>query len=198
MSTAVAAEFTQTGLIAGCISTAESTEATTSMNPAVRRSAVSPSGGTGGAEFSTFISSGYDMHLGHLTRRPDCLAPVHLCERQCIYGERLASAVGDSFAVCGVTSDRLWLQNQLRLADRAVLVEPSLRAAWEHEFRFRLSRSLPVLRESQDHPALSLDQVKVTTARSSARASQSIGHIQFRPTSTTTASSGAATTIRML
>ena len=28
------------------------------------------SGGTGGSEFSTFVSSGYDLHAGHLTAGP--------------------------------------------------------------------------------------------------------------------------------
>ena len=42
---------------------AESMAATTSIAPAVRRSGGLASGGTGGAEFSTFISGGYDFHL---------------------------------------------------------------------------------------------------------------------------------------
>jgi hypothetical protein len=40
------------------------------------------SGGTGGAEYSTFISGGPDFDCGHLTGRPDCGASIYLREHR--------------------------------------------------------------------------------------------------------------------
>jgi uncharacterized protein YhjY with autotransporter beta-barrel domain len=43
---------------------------TTAIVPAGLRLGGMASGGTGGAEYSTFISGGYDFHCGHLSIGP--------------------------------------------------------------------------------------------------------------------------------
>jgi len=94
------------------------------------------SGGTGGAEFSTFISGGYDFHCGHLSVGPiaalqytyvsidsfsehGSLAPLD------IHSQSAESLRTD----LGFRASYLWQAGK-------VLVEPSLRAAWEHEYKY--------------------------------------------------------------
>jgi outer membrane autotransporter protein len=94
------------------------------------------SGGTGGAEYSTFISGGYDFHCGHLTVGPvaalqytyvnidsfseqGSLAPLDIHSRS---AESLRTDVG-------LRAYYIWQLGK-------VLVEPSLRAAWEHEYKY--------------------------------------------------------------
>jgi outer membrane autotransporter protein len=94
------------------------------------------SGGTGGAEYSTFISGGYDFHCGHLTVGPTAalqytyvnidsfsehgsLAPLDIHSQS-------AESLRSDFGL------RAFYQWQIG----KVLVEPSLRAAWEHEYKY--------------------------------------------------------------
>jgi outer membrane autotransporter protein len=93
-------------------------------------------GGTEGAEWSTFVSSGYDFHVGQLTVGPigalqytyaningfsenGSLAPLQIHSGS---AESLRSDVGF----------RAFHQWQIG----KVLVEPSLKAAWEHEYKY--------------------------------------------------------------
>ena len=93
-------------------------------------------GGTGGAEYSAFISGGYDFHCGQLTIGPTAalqytyinidsfnehgsLAPLEIHSQS---AESLRTDVGL----------RAFYQWQIG----KVLVEPSLRAAWEHEYKY--------------------------------------------------------------
>jgi outer membrane autotransporter protein len=94
------------------------------------------SGGTGGAEYNTFISGGYDFHCGHLTVGPTAalqytyvnidsfsehgsLAPLDIHSQS-------AESLRSDFGL------RAFYQWQIG----KVLVEPSLRAAWEHEYKY--------------------------------------------------------------
>jgi outer membrane autotransporter protein len=94
------------------------------------------SGGTQGAEFSTFISGGYEYHLGRLTVGPiaahqytyvnidnfsehGSFAPLNIHSQS-------AESMRSDF---GLRVSYLWQIGQ-------VLVEPSLRAAWEHEYKY--------------------------------------------------------------
>jgi outer membrane autotransporter protein len=94
------------------------------------------SGGTGGAEFSTFISGGYDFHCGQLTVGPiaalqytyvnidsfsenGSLAPLDIHSQS-------AESLRTDF---GFRAFYPWLIGK-------VLVEPNLRAAWEHEYKY--------------------------------------------------------------
>jgi outer membrane autotransporter protein len=94
------------------------------------------SGGTGGAEYSTFISGGYDFHCGHLTVGPTAalqytyvnidsfsehgsLAPLDIHSQS-------AESLRSDF---GLRASYLWQVGK-------VLVEPTLRAAWEHEYKY--------------------------------------------------------------
>src|SRR5208337_3504545 len=93
-------------------------------------------GGTEGAEWSTFISGGYDLHFGHLSVGPiaalqytylnidgfsekSSLAPLQIHSGS---AESLRSDVGF----------RAFYQWQIG----KILVEPSLKAAWEHEYKY--------------------------------------------------------------
>jgi len=94
------------------------------------------SGGTEGAEFSTFISGGYDFYCGHLSIGPiatlqytyvsidsfsenGSLAPLDIHTQS-------ADSLRSDF---GFRASYLWQAGK-------VLVEPSLRAAWEHEYKY--------------------------------------------------------------
>jgi outer membrane autotransporter protein len=93
-------------------------------------------GSTSGAEYSAFISGGYDFHCGHLTIGPTAalqytyinidsfdehgsLAPLN------IHSQSAESLRTD----CGARAIYVWQVGK-------VLVEPSLRAAWEHEYKY--------------------------------------------------------------
>ena len=93
-------------------------------------------GSTEGAEWSTFISGGYDFHFGHLTVGPiaalqytyvnidgfsenGSLAPLQIHSGS---AESLRSDVGF----------RVFYQWQIG----KIMVEPSLKAAWEHEYKY--------------------------------------------------------------
>ncbi len=93
-------------------------------------------GSTEGAEWSTFVSGGYDFHFGHLTIGPiaalqytyvnvdgfsenGSLAPLQIHSGS---AESLRSDVGF----------RALYQWQIG----KILIEPSLKAAWEHEYKY--------------------------------------------------------------
>jgi outer membrane autotransporter protein len=93
-------------------------------------------GGTGGAEYSAFMSGGYDFHCGQLTIGPTAalqytyinidtfdehgsLAPLNIHTQS-------AESLRTDF---GARASYLWRVGK-------VLVEPSLRAAWEHEYKY--------------------------------------------------------------
>jgi len=94
------------------------------------------SGGTGGAEYSTFVSGGYDWHCGYLTLGPTAalqytyasidrfnehgsLAPLDIHAQS---AESLRTDIG-------LRAYYIWQIGK-------VVVEPSLRAAWEHEYKY--------------------------------------------------------------
>jgi len=94
------------------------------------------SGGTGGGEFNTFMSAGYDFQLGRLTVGPAAalqytnvdisnfsehgsLAPLDIHSQS-------AQSLRTDF---GLIASYLWPVGK-------VLVEPNLRAAWEHEYKY--------------------------------------------------------------
>ena len=96
----------------------------------------SASGGPGGAEFSTFGIAGYDFHFGGLT-----VGPIASLQYTYVningFGEKgsLAALQYTAQNAGSLRTDfgfRAYYQWQLG----KVLVEPSLRAAWEHEYKY--------------------------------------------------------------
>ena len=94
------------------------------------------SGGTGGGEFSTFISGGYDFHLGNLTLGPiGSLQYTYVnidgfSEKGSLAPLQFPSQSADSLRTdFGLRAFYLWQIGK-------IMVEPSLRAAWEHEFKY--------------------------------------------------------------
>jgi outer membrane autotransporter protein len=94
------------------------------------------SGGTGGAEFSTFISGGYDFTCGQLT-----VGPIAALQYTYVnidsFGEHGSLAPLDihSQSAESLRTD-LGFRASYQWQVGKVLVEPSLRAAWEHEFKY--------------------------------------------------------------
>ncbi len=93
-------------------------------------------GGTEGAEWSTFISGGYDFHLGQLTAGPIAslqYTDVHIdgfSEKGSLAPMAIHSGCAES-----LRSDvgfRIFYQWQIG----KIVLEPSLRAAWEHEYKY--------------------------------------------------------------
>jgi outer membrane autotransporter protein len=94
------------------------------------------SGGTSGAEFSTFLSGGYDFHVGHLSVGPiaalqyTCINIDDFSEHGSIAPLNIHSQSAESLrSDLGLRASYLWQIG-------TVLVEPSLRAAWEHEYKY--------------------------------------------------------------
>ena len=94
------------------------------------------SGGTGGGEFSTFISGGYDFHLGNLTLGPiGSLQYTYVnidsfSEKGSLAPLQFPSQSADSLRTdFGLRAFYVWQIGK-------IMVEPSLRAAWEHEFKY--------------------------------------------------------------
>ena len=93
-------------------------------------------GGTEGAEWSTFVSGGYDFHFGHLTAGP-------IAALQYTYVKVDGFSENGSLAPLQIHSDSA---ESLRtdVGFRALYqwqigklsVEPSLKAAWEHEYKY--------------------------------------------------------------
>jgi outer membrane autotransporter protein len=98
-------------------------------------------GNTGGTEWSTFLSGGYDFHFGRLTVGP-------IAALQYTYANVNGFSENGSLAPMQIQSDsedslrsdvgfRLFYQWQIG----KILLEPSLKAAWEHEY---LYSALPI------------------------------------------------------
>src|SRR5271165_75403 len=93
-------------------------------------------GGTEGAEWSTFISGGYDFHFGQLTVGP--IASLQYTDVGIDgFSENgsLAPLAIHSGSAESLRSDfgfRAFYQWQIG----KILVEPSLKAAWEHEYKY--------------------------------------------------------------
>jgi subtilase-type serine protease len=93
-------------------------------------------GGTEGAEWSTFVSGGYDFHVGPLS-----IGPIASLQYTDVgidgFGEKgsLAPLQIHSDSAQSLRSDvgfRAFYQWQIG----KVLLEPSLKAAWEHEYKY--------------------------------------------------------------
>jgi outer membrane autotransporter protein len=98
-------------------------------------------GNTEGAEFSTFLSGGYDFHFGPLTVGP-IAALQYTYANVDGFSENgsLAPMQIESNSVNSLRSDvgfRIFYQWQIG----KVLLQPSLKAAWEHEY---LYSALPI------------------------------------------------------
>jgi outer membrane autotransporter protein len=93
-------------------------------------------GGTEGSEWSTFIGGGYDFHFGPLTVGP--IASLQYTDVGIdSFSEKgsLAPLAIHSDSVESLRSDvgfRLFYQWQIG----KIVVEPSLKAAWEHEYKY--------------------------------------------------------------
>ncbi len=94
------------------------------------------SGGTGGAELSTFISGGYDFHVGHLT-----FGPIAALQYTCVdidsFSEKGSLAPLDihSQSAESLRTD-IGLKAYYTWQIGKVLVEPILKAVWEHEYKY--------------------------------------------------------------
>jgi outer membrane autotransporter protein len=99
------------------------------------------SGTTDGAELSTFLSGGYDFHFGPLTVGPvAALQYTYVNVNGFSESGSLAPMQIQSNSVNSLRSDvgfRLFYQMQVG----KVIIEPSLKAAWEHEY---LYSALPI------------------------------------------------------
>src|SRR5580704_7080217 len=93
-------------------------------------------GNTGGTELSTFLSGGYDFHFGPLTVGPiGALQYTYANVSGFSENGSLAPMQIESNSVNSLRSDvgfRLFYQWQIG----KVLLEPSLKAAWEHEYLY--------------------------------------------------------------
>jgi outer membrane autotransporter protein len=93
-------------------------------------------GSTEGAEWSTFISGGYDFHFGSLTVGPIAAlqyTDVHIdgfSEKGSLAPMQIHSDSAESLRTD--VGFRAFYQWQIG----KVAVEPSLRAAWEHEYKY--------------------------------------------------------------
>ena len=112
----------------------------------------SPSGGTGGGEFSTFFSGGYDFHFGLLTIGP--IASLQYTYVN-IDGFSENGSVG-ALQFPSQSEDSLRTDLGLRASClrqiAKVSVELSLKAAWEHEFMYA---ALPMTAGFADIPGRS-------------------------------------------
>ena len=93
-------------------------------------------GNTDGAEFSTFVSGGYDFHFGPLT-----IGPIGSLQYTNVYLSGFSEH--GSLAPLQIHSDSeeslrtdLGLRAFFQWKIGNVVVEPSIKAAWEHEFKY--------------------------------------------------------------
>ena len=93
-------------------------------------------GSTEGAEWSTFISGGYDFHFGHLTVGPIAsLQYTYVSIDGFSENGSLAPLAIHSGSAESLRSDvgfRVFYQWQIG----KIVLEPSLKAAWEHEYKY--------------------------------------------------------------
>jgi len=94
------------------------------------------SGGTEGAEWSTFISGGYDLHFGQISAGPIAsLQYTYVSIDDFSEKGSLAPLLIHSGSAESLRSDvgfRAFYQWQIG----KLVVEPSLKATWEHEYRY--------------------------------------------------------------
>jgi outer membrane autotransporter protein len=139
------------------------------------------SGNTEGAELSTFISGGYDFHFGLLTVGP-------IAALQYTYANIDGFSENGSLAPMQIHSDsvnslrsdvgfRLFYQWQLG----KVIIEPSLKAAWEHEY---LYSALPITAGFASIPGPSATFTGPAEGHDSAIVSAGVS-VQWTPTLTT-------------
>ena len=92
-------------------------------------------GGTEGGECSTFISGGYDFHLGNLT-----VGPIASLQYTYVnidgFSEKAHWCRCISFAIGGLSPERLCFRAFYLWQIGKIIVEPTLRAAWEHEYKY--------------------------------------------------------------
>jgi outer membrane autotransporter protein len=107
-------------------------------------------GGTEGAEWSTFVSGGYDFHFGPLTAGP--LASLQYTDVHIDgFSEKgsLAPMAIHSGSAESLRSDvgfRIFYQWQIG----RIVFEPSLKAAWEHEYKYA---ALPITAGFAEFPS---------------------------------------------
>jgi outer membrane autotransporter protein len=93
-------------------------------------------GSTEGSEWSAFVSGGYDFHFGHLTVGPiAALQYTDVNIDSFIENGSLAPMQIHSDSVESLRSDvgfRVFYQWQIG----TILIEPSLKATWEHEYKY--------------------------------------------------------------
>jgi len=93
-------------------------------------------GGTEGAEWSTFISGGYDFHFGHLSVGPiAALQYTYLNINGFSEKSSLAPLQIHSGSAESIRSD-VGFRASYQWRIGKILVEPSLKAAWEHEYKY--------------------------------------------------------------
>ena len=121
-------------------------------------------GGTDGSEWSTFLSGGYDFHVGRLTVGP--IAALQYTEVNIDGFSEKGSVVpmaiheGSEESLRSDIGFRAFYQWQVG----KVIIEPSLKATWEHEYKYS---ALPITAGFAGVPGPSgtfLDPVKVTIA----------------------------------
>jgi outer membrane lipase/esterase len=147
-------------------------------------------GNSDGAEFSTFVSGGYDFHLGHFT-----MGPIASLQYTNVYVDGFREK--GSLAPLSIHSDS---EESLRsdIGFRAFYqwqvgsfrVEPFLKATWEHDFKYS---TLPITAGFADisgPSATFLGHPKATTARLWMPASQCRGRLRSLPMSATMACLG--------
>jgi outer membrane autotransporter protein len=93
-------------------------------------------GGTEGAEWSTFISGGYDFHFGHLS-----VGPIAALQYTYVHVDGFSEKgslapmqihAGSAESLRSDVGFRAFYQWQVG----KILVEPSVRAGWEHEYEY--------------------------------------------------------------
>jgi len=93
-------------------------------------------GNSDGAEFSTFVSGGYDFHFGHLT-----IGPIASLQYTNVYLDSFREK--GSLAPLSIHSDSeeslrsdIGFRASYQWQAGSVHVEPFLKATWEHEFKY--------------------------------------------------------------
>jgi outer membrane autotransporter protein len=136
------------------------------------------SGGTEGSEWSAFIGAGYDFHFGLLTAGP--IASLQYTDVQIEgFSENgsLAPANIHSGSAESLRSDagfRMFYPWQIG----KILIEPSLKAAWEHEYKYS---ALPITAGFAEVPGPSATFFGPSEGHDSAIVSAGVS-VQWTPT----------------
>jgi outer membrane autotransporter protein len=139
------------------------------------------SGSTEGAEWSTFISGGYDFHFGQLTAGP--LASLQYTDVHIDgFSENgslapLAIHSGSAESLRSDVGFRLFYQWQIG----TIVIEPSVKAAWEHEYKYS---ALPITAGFADISGTSATFFGPSEGHDSAVVSAGIA-VRFTPTIST-------------